>query len=360
MKIAGIYKYFKNILPPAFLLLYSISVRGQETEFTNLEKDLQDKFGNSYGFSVLIADDNKIVFSKAFGYIDSLKTKLSDEQTLYNIASITKSFTAIGIMKLAEQKKLNLTDTIGKFFDNVPADKRAITINELLSHKSGFQQNYVCDGITSSGEALKALLADTLGFAAGTEFDYSNQNYEMLSLILEEVTNSTYENFIRKEILNPLDMSNTIFWDEAGNYENIAGKNRILSDSITGRNWGFIGSGGIYSTPADLYKFIDAVINKKLVSAESLELIFTEYNKTPGGIGIGYGWFINDSTAWNTKEIWTRGNEDFGHNAVIRWFPEKKTIIIVCTNSGEMGDKQTTGNRIVSDYIADYLWKKKN
>ncbi len=318
------------------------------------------EFGDEFGYSVLVYDEKSILFEKIFGKIDSLRTKTPDAQTLFNIASVSKSFTAIGIMRLIEQNKIRLNDTIGVFFDNVPIDKKSITISHLLCHKSGFQQNYVCDGKTNSSDALKALLADTLGSDPGIGFDYSNQNYEMLALIMEKITHTTYENFIRRQILKPLKMKNTFFWDEVRNCKNIAEKNRIITDSIMQRNWGYIGSGGIYSTPTDLYKFINAVINSRLISKSNTELLFSKYYTTSSGLGIGYGWFINDATEWGTKEIWTRGNEDWGHNAVIRWFPDKKMIIIVCTNSGEIGgNKQTTGNRLISDYIADYLWKEK-
>jgi hypothetical protein len=85
--------------------------------------------------------------------------------------------------------------------------------------------------------------------------------------------------------------------------------------------------------------------------------MFTEQYKTSSGIGICYGWFKNDTTDWGSNEIWTRGSESWGHNAVIRWFPVKKTVVIVCTNSGEIGEKQNTGNRVISDYISDFLWK---
>lgn len=338
----------------------SFSLRSQQTKaplYDKLDQGLQNDFRDKFGFTVLIADDKKILFSKSYGYIDTLKTQPINKETLFNIASISKSFTAIGILRLVEQNKIKLTDTIGKFVNNVPTDKSSITIDHLLSHKSGFQQNYVCDGLKKSNEALNALLLDTLGFNPGSGFGYSNQNFAMLALIIEKVTLLTYEDFIRNEILEPLNLKNTHFWDEITNRKNIAGKNQIFPDSLMGRNWGYIGSNGIYSTPSDLYKFMNAVIKNQLILKDNKELLFKEYHRTNSGLSIGYGWFVSDSTEWKTQEIWTRGSENWGHNAVIRWFPQKGIIIIVCTNSGEIGDQQTTGNRIISNYMADFLWK---
>ncbi len=303
---------------------------------------MQKHFSGKFGFSILIATNNQIIFKEAYGYTDTLKTKKIYQETLFNIASISKSFTAIAIFRLVEQGEIKLSDTIGKFIDNVPADKRSIAIHHLFSHTSGFEQNYVCDGLTNSHEALAALLQDTLSFIPGSSFSYSNQNFEMLALIIEKITSVKYENFVRREILEPLKMRVTYFWNEVNDKNNIAGKSEVIPDSLTKRNWGYIGSGGIYSTPIDLYKFWQAVIGYELISKSNTEKLFRNYYQTSSGIKVGYGWFVNDITAWHSSEIWTRGSESWGHNAVIRWFPAKKTVIIVCTNSGEMGDKQTT------------------
>ena len=351
--------FSKHILLLTFLLVWTSQLRSQqfsETDSTSLDYLLPKHFSGLFGFSILIATNNKIIFKEAYGYIDILKTKNVDQKTLFNIASITKSFTAIAILRLVEQGEISLSDTIGKFIDNVPADKRSIAIHHLLSHTSGFKQNYVSDGLTNSHEAITAVLKDTLGYIPGSSFSYSNQNFQMLAIIIEKITSIKYEDFIRREILKPLKMRGTYFWNEVNNKNNIAGKNEVFPDSLTERNWGYIGSGGIYSTPIDLYKFWQAIIGNKLISKNNTEKLFKNYYQTSSGINIGFGWYINDTTEWNSSEIWTRGSESWGHNAVIRWFPAKKTVIIVCTNSGEMGDRKTTGNRIISNYIADFLW----
>lgn len=353
-------KHTNIIFLLTFLLLGSISLKGQQNDgplYARLDNRLQIDFKDKFGFTVLIADDQKILFSKSYGYIDTLKTQPVNKETLFNIASISKSFTAIGILRLVEQNKIKLTDTIGRFINKVPTDKTSITIDHLLSHKSGFQQNYVCDGLKQSNEALNALLLDTLSFSPGSDFSYSNQNFAMLALIIEKVTSLTYEDFIRNEILKPLKLKKTHFWNEITNCKNIAGKNQIFPGSLMGRNWGYIGSNGIYSTPSELYKFMNAVINNQIISKENEELLFKEYHRTNSGLSIGYGWFVSDSTEWKTQEIWTRGSESWGHNAVIRWFPQKERMIIVCTNSGEYGNQQTTGNRMISNYVVNFLLK---
>lgn len=332
---------------------------GQDTQsvFEALDQALQKEYGGKFGFSVLVADEKKILFSNSYGHIDTSKTKKVNQETLFHIASITKSVTAIGIFQLIEKQKLALDDTIGKFFENVPRDKHSIRVSHLLTHRSGFEQNYVCFGIGNSDDAVSALLNDTLSSLPGTDFKYSNQNFELLALIIEKITGSTYEDYIRKNILQPLDMKGSFFWNEINGKENVAGKNQEFPDSLLARNWDYIGANGIYTNPSELYKFIKGVIENQLISENSTESLLSEQYRATSGLSICYGWFKNDSTTWNTKEIWTRGSQSWGHNAVIRWFPDKKKVIIVCTNSGEIGEKQSTGNRMISNYIADFLFK---
>ncbi len=339
-------------------IIFCFSLFGQtKPNLDKLDNSLESQFGNKFSYSVLIADNDSILFNKNYGYANTSNKIKTDNNTLYHIASIVKSITAVGIFKLIEEKKMSISDSICEFFNNVPIDKQSITIADLLCHESGFGQNYVNSGIGNSGEALNALLNDSLISLPGTEFHYSNQNYELLALIIERVTGLKYENYIRKIILNHLNMTNTFFWDEVKNNKNVADIEGEFANTLLNRNWDYIGSGGIYSTTGDLYKFIESVIEHQIISLQTTETMFTEQYKTSSGIGICYGWFKNDTTDWGSNEIWTRGSESWGHNAVIRWFPEKGTVIIVCTNSGEIGDKQITGNKIVSDYISDFLWK---
>ncbi len=132
-------KLSEAIIILTFIFLCTSALRGQQTsdiQFNRLDEMLIKEFGDEFGYSVLVYDEKSILFEKSFGKIDSLRTKTPDAQTLFNIASVSKSFTAIGIMRLIEQNKIRLNDTIGVFFDNVPIDKKSITISHLLCHKS--------------------------------------------------------------------------------------------------------------------------------------------------------------------------------------------------------------------------------
>ena len=99
-------------------------------------------------------------FPENYGYLGKNNSNPVDAKTLFNIASITKSITAIGILKLVEQKEIHLSDRLDQFFDNVPKSMESISISNLLSHKSGFRQTYPLDGISDSNQAIDAIFSE--------------------------------------------------------------------------------------------------------------------------------------------------------------------------------------------------------
>lgn len=125
---------------------------------------MRENVGAAYGVSVLVISDTGTVFGGAYGYTDTSKRKRVDHETVFNIASVTKSVTAVKAFRLIDQKRIALVDTIGIYVGDVPEDNQSITIDDLLSHRSSFSQNYVCDGLRTTEAALNALLKDTLSF----------------------------------------------------------------------------------------------------------------------------------------------------------------------------------------------------
>jgi len=322
-----------------------------------LERYLAEISDSGNAFSALVAVNGSVIFQKGFGWIDSQKTKPASEKTIFNIASITKSFTAEAIFILKEKNLLSMDDSLQKFFRDIPADKRSITIDQLMTHSSGLGQNYLSDGIKDRDSAVRSILQDSLRFKPGTGFAYSNENYEILGAVVEIISHQTYEEFVRENILMKAGMNYTWFWGEAASIDKnlIAGKNRILDRSSTIRNWGYIGSGGIYTNCGDLYNWFEALKNGDIITRNNLEIMWTPQLNLGDNLKISFGWFISETS--RGKEIWIRGTEDWGHNAVLRWFPEKKTVVIVLGNSGELGGKNSTANRFISDGILEILFQ---
>src|SRR2546422_6011819 len=238
----------------ALLLLFSLRLFAQASDRESLKFKLENSIlgyvAKGFSGSVLVAVNDTVILDDGFGHTDAAAKYSVTPATLFNIASITKTFTALGILKLEESGLLKLTDSLGKFFKVVPADKRAITIHELLTHTSGLQQHYVDMGVSSREPAVKNILDDTVKFVPGSDFQYSNENYELLAAIIEVVSGKSYERFTDDAILAPAKMTNTHFWGEIDDLDakKVAQKLKDLTKSERARNWDFLGSGGIYST----------------------------------------------------------------------------------------------------------------
>ncbi len=260
----------------------------------------------------------------------------------YHIASISKQFTATAILKLYESNKISLNDTLGKFFESVPLNKRKITIHNLLTHTSGLPNNYVADGESDRQKAIESILSEPLEYEIGESYHYSAEGYNLLAIIIEIVTGITYEDFMMKNIFKPFGLNNISFWGKKNKQLSLApyGNMEVVNElpekvfnqgkSIT--NYGFKGSTGIYSTIDDLYKWTQLVKNNKLLSKQNTELLFKPYIKIRGDsinrTFYGYGWVIQLK---NNRKIGIRhgGDEAGQHNGIIRWNNNGYTIIVL-------------------------------
>jgi CubicO group peptidase (beta-lactamase class C family) len=342
-----------------FFILISFKTTAQTTNrnFEKLEKDIIDQYGKDYSFSVIINIDSTIVSELNFNLKSGRIFQTEESDQLFNIASITKAITAVGVIKLAEQQLIDLDATISSYFDGLPSDKAEIKVVDLLVHKSGFAQSYPCEGIAEGKMAFQKIMRQKLIFAPGTSFNYSNQNYQLLALLIEKVSQTDYNSYIRKAVLEPLNMNSTFFWDEVSFDMDIADLPKKVRKSLGSKNWAWIGATGIFSNAHDLLQFWNGIFQDDFLSKASKDKLFLSYYQTSSGLGIGFGFYNYVDTKWHTPEIWTRGTESWGHNAVIRNFPDEKVTKIVLSNSGELGKEKITANRLISDKIADFIFE---
>lgn len=166
------------------------------------------------GLSVGLVNEEGLIWSKGYGYENLEVEKEATDETLYRIASVTKTFTATGIMILRDRGLLKLDDPITEYLPDLSLNNtynRAVTIRDILNHRSGLRRDlglyFLSDKSKSS--VIENLKGDTLLFKPGSDFSYSNVGYTLLGLIIENLTGTTYETFIQEEILSPLEMNNT-------------------------------------------------------------------------------------------------------------------------------------------------------
>ena len=300
---------------------------------------------NFYKFngSALIAEKGKIIFQKSYGFKNVATHSLNDSNSIFQIGSVTKQFTATVILKLQEEGKLSVQDKLSKYFPEFKyADE--ITLENLLTHTSGIY-NYTND-IDDNDSAIvcnpvnKQLLLDIvfkkpLDFKPGTQFAYDNSGYYLLGLIIEKVTGKSYEQNIRDIIFTPLQMTHSLFDFRDSKDTNIAIGYKKLNEkeqSIAQR-WDSTvtyAAGGIFSTTGDMYKWAKAVAGKEILSAASWKAAFTPYLEH-----YGYGWFID--TLYGERSV-SHGGGLPGFMSDFTYYPDKDVTIILLNNEGYFGE----------------------
>jgi CubicO group peptidase (beta-lactamase class C family) len=254
--------------------------------------------------------------------------------TPFWIASNAKQFAASALLALEEAGTLSTADSIGRFFEGLPPDKRGITLHQLLTHSAGLVQRYAADGITDREEAVRALLDTALVYPPGTGFGYSNDAYNLIAAVVEVASGRPYESFVGERILGPAGLTHTGFWGPREHPEVAAIYGAEVADSSSMRpSWGFRGATGMYSTSGDFYQWHLTLQGHRVLSAASVSRLQGEH-VARGETQVGYGWFTS-RTAGGARTVWTRGYEGFGHGAYLGTYPESGTVIVILTNSGE-------------------------
>lgn len=293
---------------------------------------------NKFNGSVLVAQKGKILLQKGYGWKNISDSSLNSANTVFQIGSVTKQFTAAAILQLQEQKKIAVDDLVSKYIPGFPNGER-ITIKHLLTHTSGIY-NYTRDTAFMRNDAVKsmspekmsALFKDKpLDFDPGSKYSYSNSGYSLLGYIIEKVAGKSYFHVLRENIFKPLKMDQSGFNfaslkapDKATGYFLLTAKANMpapVVDSSVAH-----AAGAIYSTVGDLYKWDRALYSDKLLKSSSLQAAFTPFKGN-----YGYGWIID--SAWGKKIVYHTGGI-FGFTSIIARVPEDETCIILLDNHG--------------------------
>jgi len=283
--------------------------------------------------SLALARDGSILYTRSFGYsqINGTEKKPLTATTKYRIGSITKTFTAVMIFQLIEEGKLKLSDTLDRFFPQIP-NAAGITIGQILAHRSGIH-NLEPDGSwgkqpRTKDEVVARIAQGQPDFEPDSRHLYSNAGYVLLGYIVEKVGGKPYPEALKERITSKIGLKDTYLGvgntdpgkNEALSYRYIGGwKEAVELDfSIPG------GAGSILSTPADMTKFIQALFDRKLVSQNSLKQMTTIRD----GEGMGMEPF---TFAGKTLYGHTGGSASSG--AWLAYFPEEKLALAYTTNA---------------------------
>ncbi len=339
-------------------------------EFKNLADNIFKSAtkDRSPGVAVLLSRDGEIIYENAFGYADIGNKVPVTAETKFRIGSITKQFIAAAILKLQEEGKMSVDDTLSSFIPDFPRGNE-VTVHHLLTHTSGIHSftnrpdfmKYATVSISPEAmiDTIKTFEYD---FDPGESYSYNNSGYYILGYIIEKVSGKGYGEYLKETFFDTLGMKNTgvhgpllVLDNEATGYSLEGG---TLKKAV---NWDMSNAGGagaLYSTVHDLYAWNEALFNGKVLNDESLKVAFTPVvlnsNKKPEGVEYGYG--------WDFYKI--RGLDFTAHSGGLHGFlsflsrqPDNNvTIAVLCNSTPPPEGISPPGS---SNLIAEYfLWKE--
>ena len=305
------------------------------------------------GASVLVIHDGRVIFRNAYGMADLEHQVPATTHTGYRLASVTKQFTAMAIMLLAEDGRLRYDQPVREILPELPPAAAPVTIRHLLNHTSGLldYEDLIPDSQTvqvHDRDVLTMLAAhDSVYFPAGTHYRYSNSGYCLLALVVERVSGMPFARFLYERLFTRLGMSGTVAHQDgmdtvpqrAYGYTPDSGRFQPSDQSVTSAT---LGDGGIYTSVEDLKRWDRALYPGQFLDHATLRLATTPPTLLADSTQYGFGWFVD---TYRGVRRWRHTGETSGFRNAIQRYPDRRFTVIILTNRNG-GDPATLAERI--------------
>ena len=349
------------------ILFNGCSRKEQKTSGTKtFEEKIDSLFITVPDFSgvALIAEKGKPIYHKAFGYLNFETKAPMDTTNLFELASVSKQFTAMVIMMLKEEGKLNYDDLVEKYLPAVPY--KNITIRQLLTHTSGLpdyqaimDEHWDKSKVAGNADILEYLKKyhPDKQFEPGDKYEYSNTGYVLLGSIAEKASGKDFVEFCRERIFNPVGMTSTDIrsLQEKALIENFAlghiyvseEQRYVRADSFPASNYTIWlgnrkGPGRISSVASDLLKWDRTLYTESLIKKTTLEEALTPMKLNSDSLSnYGFGWEIETSKLG--KVVRHSGDNPGYKTHIIRYIDADKTVILLCNNAHEKYEELLNG-----------------
>jgi CubicO group peptidase (beta-lactamase class C family) len=327
------------------------------TSIQSIDRELLSKAeAGQFSGSVLIAKGGRLLLDKGYGRGVYPEGFANTGATRFRIGSLTKQFTAAAILELRDEGRLSLDDLVCRYVQPCPETWGEIRLSHLLSHTSGIpsytdQPNYndIEARPISTAELLARIEALPVRFAPGSAFDYGDSGYAILGAVIERVSGSSYPEFLRAKILDPLKMSETA----CDNLPEVGASARGYLSAADGLHLAPVvdasvvfSSGGMYSTANDLLLWVEALTDGRVLSDRSRREMFT-----PGLEDFGYGWIVPKNT---TPVTYLHLGELAGFESAIFFLPHLRVTAIVLSNVKGTDVQALAANNAIVGAYAEY------
>ena len=328
--------------------------------------------GDTPGAAVLVIQKGQILMKKGYGLANLESKTAIGPDTAFDLASVSKQFTSMALLILAERGKLSFDDPLSKFFPEFPSHAQKTTVKNLLNHTSGlpdYMELFVKTGKIdkdnkpggfepTSKDALELLAHQPeLRFAPGDKWEYSNSGYMVLAQIIEKASRERYAQFLKENIFQPLGMNRTLVYDDTRPEV----RNRAISYERTESGYKNIdynalnliyGDGNVNTTVQDMYKWDQVLYTKKLIKQSTLLQAFTSGKLNNGKeTGYGFGWGVADYLG--LRRVSHSGGWA-GFRTHISRFPAQRFTVVVLSNLGQF-NPGVIANKIAKIYLAEKM-----
>lgn len=336
-------------------------------------KKISHQYQQKHRFNgaVLVAKGGVPVYEDYFGYADLKEQEPFDTANRFQLASVSKQFTAVATLMLQQQEKLHIDSSLAKYIPELPYHQ--VSIRHLLQHESGFPSymwliaRHWEDTTPPDNNDIVKMLAEhpvRLKFTPGTRFRYSNTGYTLLAAVVERVSGQRFDNFLEENIFKPLNMNHSFAYSASRDtlkpgmvrgFRNYGSYYSLVAENLME---GALGDKNIYSTPEDLLKWMTALNSGKVLNENLLKKAFTPSDKNPHKINrYGMGFRIQNNE-YTEKMVYHNGSWS-GFRSTLRSIPEDDlTIILLSNNSfrqtGSMARSLTSA--IQQDYHANSVY----
>jgi CubicO group peptidase (beta-lactamase class C family) len=331
----------KSILSKKYMIAQKLehnkktNENNQVLDFTYKEFKIDSIFRNLSSYNrfngcVLVAQHGQIIYKNSFGIANPVLNEPLNTNSVFQLASVSKTITGVAVLQLIEEEKLGLDDFVSLYFPSFPYP--TVTVRNLLSHTSGIPDYIKINhsfystntGYITNEDALNGLIAANLppSFSPGSRFRYNNSNYALLALLVEKISGVSFPRYVKTNIFDVLGMSNSFvahpekIWEMSNRTFGFSGRSMVNNDMFDG----VFGDKGAYSTVEDMFKFDRALYPNILLKEETLKLAFTNNVFDPRSskkYGLGFrlredqnnqkiiyhnGWWHGYRTAFHRRE----------------------------------------------------------
>ena len=322
--------------PTIFSNIDSIKYRAEIFRLDTLFAKLYNS--NAFNGNVLIAKNNEIIYQKSFGYAVKEKNTPLTDSSLFQLASVSKVITGIGVLLLYEQGKLKLDEEVANILPEFPY--KGITVRHLLCHRSGLPNyTYFCceylknENVQLSNQDVLDVMVKYQPkpyFNQGAKFNYSNTNYAMLALVVEKISGKPFSTYLQEELFGPLGMHNTHtlvsldFLSKNITFGYTTSYKKVANDRFDG----VLGDKGIYTTTHDMFLLSAALYQNKLLSQQTQEMAFSPNSPEKKQSNYGLGWRMRDIDTEN-KDVFHNGWWHGYRTSFHRRLKDSLTVIVL-------------------------------